>query len=772
MKKNFKVIIGFFFIIVFPIANAFSLVGDPNNDGAIDIVDALLTAQYYVGINPANFDPDAADVNMDGSVDIVDALLIAQYYVGLIPELPIGTPAPTLTPIITWEPTPPPPGFTPFPEATPAPVATSSVSFSVEMRGALPLEMGDRTNWHGCVLSGNFLYMTSEVSFKIFDVSQPGNPVFSGYCEIPVDTDHQIVIKGNYAYVSSMGGDFMKLLAIDISDPSSPVIVNSMAIPEIYSMTIIGDFLYIGCMSETYIVDISLPSNPVIIDRLGSYSITGIVLNGSYAYLVDSHADTLMVMDISDPANPLSINAVPAHDQIERINLSGDYVYLQGSGNIEAYDISIPSSPVLVSFLETPLTSNHANVIYENVLYVTGYGKIYMVDISNPSSLSLAATVEITNANALSIRNSLGYLVCGNRDNAHVIRADGPQYISVLDFSDPLSPVTVLTIDGTRDISSIKVNNTYAYITDKQGLLKIIDISNPVNPVLKSTVSVENPHNLQVQGNYLYIADGTGGFKVVDVTQPENPVIISSRPTHDRAVDIYIDGSYAYIADQRTGVTVFDISNPGSPVESRSTEGQLRPTEAPTAVPDPTATPIGTPIPMTTTIPTPTPDPDNWEATRLVVKDSTIFLGSSFSPEIKILDAYTFTPVSMIDPYLTTIDNIIHGLELEGDNLYVVFRNDMLRAVNVSDPSAPYMAANFLLNTEVRGNSLEADYPYIFNATREIEVVDISDPFQIIDAGSIEIPGEAFGIAVNNGYLYIPGRYTNNELIIIWINSD
>jgi len=58
--------------------------GDVNDDGSVDIVDALLTAQYYVGLNPANFSPDNADVNCDGSVDIVDALLIAQYYVGLL----------------------------------------------------------------------------------------------------------------------------------------------------------------------------------------------------------------------------------------------------------------------------------------------------------------------------------------------------------------------------------------------------------------------------------------------------------------------------------------------------------------------------------------------------------------------------------------------------------------------------------------------------------------------------------------------------------------
>ena len=60
--------------------------GDVNSDGTVNIVDALLIAQYYVGLNPANFNPDFADTNCDGSVNIVDALVIAQYYVGIITQ--------------------------------------------------------------------------------------------------------------------------------------------------------------------------------------------------------------------------------------------------------------------------------------------------------------------------------------------------------------------------------------------------------------------------------------------------------------------------------------------------------------------------------------------------------------------------------------------------------------------------------------------------------------------------------------------------------------
>ncbi|MBN2737660.1 MAG: glycoside hydrolase family 9 protein [Spirochaetales bacterium] len=62
--------------------------GDVNNSGKIDIVDALLTAQYYVGLIPSEFILSRADVNCSETVNIVDAMLMAQFYVKIIQVFP------------------------------------------------------------------------------------------------------------------------------------------------------------------------------------------------------------------------------------------------------------------------------------------------------------------------------------------------------------------------------------------------------------------------------------------------------------------------------------------------------------------------------------------------------------------------------------------------------------------------------------------------------------------------------------------------------------
>jgi hypothetical protein len=109
-KNGLRILVFMSLFLVFGSITVFSqALGDVNNSGTVDIVDALQIAQYYVGLTPSGFNTSVADTNCDGNINIVDALRVAQYYVGLLPELSCdGTPTPTdagtPTPVITAEP--------------------------------------------------------------------------------------------------------------------------------------------------------------------------------------------------------------------------------------------------------------------------------------------------------------------------------------------------------------------------------------------------------------------------------------------------------------------------------------------------------------------------------------------------------------------------------------------------------------------------------------------------------------------------------------------
>jgi len=75
--------------------------GDVNMDYKVNIVDALLISQYYVGLipdpymdygTPIPFYPEYADVDKSTRINITDALLVSQKYVGIIEEFPDNSP--------------------------------------------------------------------------------------------------------------------------------------------------------------------------------------------------------------------------------------------------------------------------------------------------------------------------------------------------------------------------------------------------------------------------------------------------------------------------------------------------------------------------------------------------------------------------------------------------------------------------------------------------------------------------------------------------------
>lgn len=94
------------FLLVGLVPGFSQTLGDVNNSGKVDIVDAMMIAQYCAGLSPAGFVAAAADTNCSGGIEIVDALLVARYAAGLIAAPSCGASAtPTGTPVVTPTPT-------------------------------------------------------------------------------------------------------------------------------------------------------------------------------------------------------------------------------------------------------------------------------------------------------------------------------------------------------------------------------------------------------------------------------------------------------------------------------------------------------------------------------------------------------------------------------------------------------------------------------------------------------------------------------------------
>ncbi|MCP4582995.1 MAG: hypothetical protein GY839_15410, partial [candidate division Zixibacteria bacterium] len=156
--------------------------------------------------------------------------------------------------------------------------------------------------------------------------------------------------------------------------------------------------------------------------------------------------------------------------------------------------------------------------------------------------------------------NTYGVDVVGQ----YAYTADYYEGMSVIDISDPVNPVIVGRESMPGRALDIRVNGNYAYCSDDgEGSLSIVDISDPANPTLTSTLyTTDRAYSLDVIGDYVFVADGGAGVQVVDVSDPYNPIIIDNIafPTGG----VFVEGNLGYIVNNSTGLIIIDITDPSN----------------------------------------------------------------------------------------------------------------------------------------------------------------------------------------------------------------
>jgi len=108
----------------------------------------------------------------------------------------------------------------------------------------------------------------------------------------------------------------------------------------------------------------------------------------------------------------------------------------------------------------------------------------------------------------------------------------------------------------------------YAYVTDYQAGLRVVDVSNPSAPFEAGYCDTPgNAIDVAVVGEYAYIADDYAGLRVVDVSNAAAPFEVGYYDTPGNAYGVAAGGGFAYVADLASGLRVVDVSNPAQPVE-------------------------------------------------------------------------------------------------------------------------------------------------------------------------------------------------------------
>jgi hypothetical protein len=145
--------------------------------------------------------------------------------------------------------------------------------------------------------------------------------------------------------------------------------------------------------------------------------------------------------------------------------------------------------------------------------------------------------------------------------------ADGSAGLSVVDVSEPATPVEVGSCDTPGYTWDVAIAGSYAYVADEGSGLRVVDVSDPAAPV--EVGSCETPgfsHSVAVVGDYAYVADGNAGLRVVDVSDPAAPMEVGSYDTPGISHSVAVTAGYAYVADNG-GLRVVDVTDPAAPAE-------------------------------------------------------------------------------------------------------------------------------------------------------------------------------------------------------------
>lgn len=114
----------------------------------------------------------------------------------------------------------------------------------------------------------------------------------------------------------------------------------------------------------------------------------------------------------------------------------------------------------------------------------------------------------------------------------------------------------------------VTINGNYAYVGDYTSGLKIYDITNPLNPLLLSTLDTAGAaHGIAIYGNYAYVAVHNHFADIVNIATPGSAsVTAQTAADYVRDVAVNADGTRLFGIGRSDGLYVTNISNPASPV--------------------------------------------------------------------------------------------------------------------------------------------------------------------------------------------------------------
>ncbi len=332
---------------------------------------------------------------------------------------------------------------------------------------------------------------------------------------------------------------------IDNANPSSPQNLGFIEIPGNLDMAVHEDILYADSYLDLLAIDITNPQSPVEVNRVNDVFQNFYSFSEDVGYLVEYKP-----MDIK--------RTIDCTDQNW-----GNQMWIDGGGILMTADASFggmnefSSSSNISSSIVTGGSFARFTAV-EDYLYTIDGAEVKVFDVKqalpilkNEVTMQWGIETLFPMAGSLFVGSNNGLLIYD------ITNPELPEYISTFAHATACDPVVV---SGTTAYVTLRDgNNCQGFINQ----LDVIDVSNLNNPNLIRSYPMSNPHGLSVVSNTLYLCEGQFGLKTFDVSDPKE--VSSSLLDHlsgFQAFDVIVlpPGDHVMVVGQN-GLYQFDATD-------------------------------------------------------------------------------------------------------------------------------------------------------------------------------------------------------------------
>jgi hypothetical protein len=329
--------------------------------------------------------------------------------------------------------------------------------------------------------------------------------------------------------------------------PSFTLLGSWLTSREVHNVTLDGEIAYLANGEDGLVIlDLSDPANPVELGGSELENVQNVQVLGSMAYAVeqgmlkDNYAeeDRFVVLDISDPANTQVLGSFTPegphlHRSLNNFAVEGDLVYLVTSDRLVIVDISDLETPTtLGEFTFNSNISSPGMCVEGEIVYIQA-NELTVVDASNPANPVPIGGFDAGWGSDVTVADGTAYLAGWS---------DG---LTVLDVSDPSRPLKLggfkelvgdyskvpNGVDTRQIVLDVSVSGDRAYLTYNFGLdhgtwTEILE-----SGVIALDISdLANPTRLAVYNHFDEVSEVTASGDLVLVTDKTRGLFILEAP--------------------------------------------------------------------------------------------------------------------------------------------------------------------------------------------------------------------------------------------------